>query len=169
LGSKVLERRKAVAEKVQQNAVSQNGKQLEAALPLELAPQHENLEQKKHAVQVNAGGPHLDSGGARQRQKADAGCRNPEAAEAIPNRPASKKAAAKWQAFGGSCAAHGDAAAQWTFCAIYDFSVKKTAAGLIFWPFSCKLKDNHARVFFARQNPAKRATHGIKIAKNNGA
>ena len=90
-------------------------------------------------------------------------------AEAIPNRPASKKAAAKWQAFGGSCAAHGDAAAQWTFCAIYDFSVKKTAAGLIFWPFSCKLKDNHARVFFARQNPAKRATHGIKIAKNNGA
>ncbi|WP_223452887.1 hypothetical protein [Faecalibacterium prausnitzii] len=55
------------------------------------------------------------------------------------------------------------------FCAIYDFSVKKTAAGLIFWPFSCKLKDNHARVFFARQNPAKRATHGIKIAKNNGA
>ena len=47
LGSKVLERRKAVAEKVQQNAVSQNGKQLEAALPLELAPQHENLEQKK--------------------------------------------------------------------------------------------------------------------------
>jgi hypothetical protein len=90
-------------------------------------------------------------------------------AEAIPNHPASKKAAAKWQAFGGSCAAHGDAAAQWTFCAIYDFSVKKTAAGLIFWPFSCKLKDNHARVFFARQNPAKRATHGIKIAKNNGA
>ena len=65
MGSKVLERRKAVAEKVQQNAVSQNGKQLEAALPLELAPQHENLEQKKHAVQVNAGGPHLDSGGAR--------------------------------------------------------------------------------------------------------
>ena len=90
-------------------------------------------------------------------------------AEAIPNRPASKKAAAKWQAFGDSCAAHGDAAAQWTFCAIYDFSVKKTAVGLIFWPFSCKLKDNHARVFFARQNPAKRATHGIKIAKNNGA
>ena len=105
----------------------------------------------------------------RPRHEADAGCRNPEAAEAIPNRPASKKAAAKWQAFGGSCAAHGDAAAQWTFCAIYDFSVKKTAAGLIFWPFSCKLKDNHARVFFARQNPAKRATHGIKIAKNNGA
>jgi len=105
----------------------------------------------------------------RPRHEADAGCRNPEAAEAIPNRPASKKAAAKWQAFGGSCAAHGDAAAQWTFCAIYDFSVKKTAAGLIFWPFSCKLKDNHARVFFARQNPAKRATHGIKNAKNNGA
>jgi len=105
----------------------------------------------------------------RPRHEADAGCRNPEAAEAIPNRPASKKAAAKWQAFGGSCASHGDAAAQWTFYAIYDFSVKKTAAGLIFWPFSCKLKDNHARVFFARQNPAKRATHGIKIAKNNGA
>jgi hypothetical protein len=105
----------------------------------------------------------------RPRHEADAGCRNPEAAEAIPNRPASKKAAAKWQAFGGSCAAHGDAAAQWTFCAIYDFSVKKTAAGLIFWPFSCKLKDNHARVFFARQNPAKRVTHGIKIDKNNGA
>ena len=105
----------------------------------------------------------------RPRHEADAGCRNPEAAEAIPNRPASKKAAAKWQAFGGSCAAHGDAAAQWTFCAIYDFSVKKTAAGLIFWPFSCKLKGNHARVFFARQNPAKRATYGIKNAKNNGA
>ena len=46
--------------------------------------------------------------------------------------------------------------------------MKKTAAGLIFWPFSCKLKGNHARVFFARQNPAKRATHGIKNAKNNG-
>ena len=90
-------------------------------------------------------------------------------AEAIPNRPASKKAAAKWQAFGGSCAAHGDAAAQWTFCAIYDFSVKKTAAGLIFWPFSCKLKDNHARVFSGREKPAKHATYGIKIAKNNGA
>ena len=90
-------------------------------------------------------------------------------AEAIPNRPASKKTTAKWQAFGGNCAAHGDAAAQWTFCAIYDFSVKKTAAGLIFWPFSCKLKGNHARVFSGREKPAKCATYGIKIAKNNGA
>ena len=34
-----------------------------------------------------------------------------------------------------------------TFCAIYDFSVKKTAAGLIFWPFSCKLKDNHCLLY----------------------
>ena len=105
----------------------------------------------------------------RPRHEADAGCRNPEAAEAIPNRSASKKAAAKWQAFGGSCAAHGDAAAQWTFCAIYDFSVKKTAAGLIFWPFSCKLKSNHARVFSGRENPAKCTTCGIKTDKNNGA
>ena len=57
----------------------------------------------------------------------------------------------------------------WTFYSIYDFSVKKTAAGLIFWPFSCKLKDNHARVFSGREKPAKCATHGIKTAKNNGA
>ena len=47
LGSKVLERCKAIAEKVQQDTVRQNGKQLEAALPLEFAPQHEKLEQEK--------------------------------------------------------------------------------------------------------------------------
>ena len=33
--------------------------------------------------------------------------------------------------------------ARWTFCAIYVISVKKPLAGLIFWAFSCKLKDNH--------------------------
>ena len=38
---------------------------------------------------------------------------------------------------------------------------------MIFWPFSCKLKDNHARVFSGREKPAKCATYGIKIAKNN--
>ena len=59
--------------------------------------------------------------------------------------------------------------ALWTFYSIYDFSVKKTAAGLIFWPFSCKLKDNHACVFSGREKSAKCATHGIKTAKNNGA
>ena len=59
--------------------------------------------------------------------------------------------------------------ALWTFRAIYDFSVKKTAAGLIFLPFSCKLKNNHARVFSGREKLAKHATHGIKTAKNNGA
>ena len=43
--------------------------------------------------------------------------------------------------------------ALWTFCAIYDFSVKKPLAGLIFCSFSCKLKGIHAHAFFAPENP----------------
>jgi hypothetical protein len=57
----------------------------------------------------------------------------------------------------------------WTNLSIYVISVKITAAGLIFWPFSCKLKDNHA---CAVQAGCVRQNYGpdwnIKL-QNNGA
>lgn len=67
LGRKMLKRWKTIAEKVQQNTVSQNGNQLKAAVPFEPAPQHQDLQQKEYPIQADAGGSHLDPGGAGYR------------------------------------------------------------------------------------------------------
>ena len=57
---------------------------------------------------------------------------------------------------------------RWTNLSIYVISVKKPLAGLIFCPFSCKLKDNHASVFFGPQNGPEMQTNGKMTSEYNG-
>ena len=62
-----------------------------------------------------------------------------------------------------------DGLAAFTFAAAdCVLSVKNTAAGLIFCPFSCKLKSNHVRAVSYRKNDGFDMTCRIKFSKNNG-
>ena len=49
---------------------------------------------------------------------------------------------------------------KWTNLSIYVISVKKPLAGLIFWPFSCKLKSNHAHAVSKAVNRHNSGTTG---------